>query len=745
MVYTTRWISHGGQNGSVVGCQLERFKRADAGGLRMRSIGALIAWTAILTVPLAMVGTLKTDNVDDAYRLAQLSDRESSMAANEAPQAKKPVEFFVSPQGNDAWSGKFPDPTGNDGPFATIERARDAVRALPRANDEPQSVRVVLRRGTWFLNKPLEFGPEDSGLPYGRMGEGKYAVTYTAAPGEKVRISGGRRLDSGHWGNVNGRKAWVVDIPEVKQGQWTFHQLFVNGERRPRTRLPKEGGYRIESVPDAVAGREHDVDTDRRFVYAGTDIQPWHHLQDVELVVAATCVASRMFIHAVDVEKRLVTFDRTSRGPVMYGGRPIYWVENVFEALDTPGQWYLDRALGRLYILPKEGEDLATAEIIAPRLTYLVRITGKKDAPARFIHFQGITFSHTEWHEPPDWPREGTYTGAWYDIPGAISLTHAFRCAVTHCVIEHASPYAIEVREGCSDTRIAANRMTDLGAGGVKLWFGSARSMVADNEISHTGLIFLTSYGICVSDSAGNFVAYNHIYDRHYTGILVGWLMEFQPSNAFGNVVEHNHVHDIGKGIMSDMGGIYTEGVCGGSRIRYNVVHDIRARLGDNNGIYLDSGADILVEKNLSYRCQPLHVHFTRNITFENNIFALGEIQVTNAGTFQVPLDEYQFRRNIVYFNQGRVFGRWNPENRNVTADHNLYWSTSSQPLLFGTKTLAEWQAAGKDPHCVVADPLFMDPEHGDFRLRPGSPAAKIGFEPWDLSDIGPREPPGAW
>ena len=91
------------------------------------------------------------------------------------------------------------------------------------------------------------------------------------------------------------------------------------------------------------------------------------------------------------------------------------------------------------------------------------------------------------------------------------------------------------------------------------------------------------------------------------------------------------------------------------------------------------------------------------------------------------------------------MLGRWNPENHNATFDRNLYWSTSGQPLLFGTATLAEWQAAGKDSHGMVADPLFMDPEQGDFRLRPGSPAAKIGFEPWDLSDIGPRVPPGEW
>src|SRR2546430_2770252 len=167
--------------------------------------------------------------------------------------------------------------------------------------------------------------------------------------------------------------------------------------------------------------------------------------------------------------------------------------------------------------------------------------------------------------------------------------------------------------------------MGALGAGGIKFWFNSPRTPVADNEIAHTGMIFLTSYGICVMDSPGNQIIYNHIYDRHYTGILVGWAMNFEESNAFGNVVEHNHVHDIGKGEGVDMGGIYTEGICARSRIRDN---------------------------------------------------GLG---------------------------------------------------------------FAEWQAAGKDLHSIIGDPLFVDPERGDFRLRPGSPTAQIGFEPWDLSSVGPR------
>jgi hypothetical protein len=647
------------------------------------------------------------------------------------------VEFLVSPQGNDAWSGKAAERVGNDGPFATIERGRDAARALLR--ERRQAVRIVLRGGTYYLNHPLEFGPEDSGA------EGA-PVVYAAAPGEEVVISGGSRLEGGQWARVNGQKAWVVDIPEVKEGQWNFRQLFVNGERRPRTRLPREGFYQIESVPEQdTTQRQDDINGDWQFVYADTDIQPWHNLQDVEIVAAATCTSNRLLIQEVDVEQHLVTFDRISRGPLMYGGNPAYWLENVLEALDTPGQWYLDRPLGRLYYLPKPGEDLEKAEIIAPRLSRLVSIEGTQETPVKHLRFQGITFAHTEWLEPPDWPREGRYTGAWYDVPAAISLTHALECVVTRCVIEHGVAYGVEVREGCRDVEISRNRMSDLGAGGVKLWFKSARTTVSDNEISHTGMIFLTSYGICVGDSPGNQIIYNHIYDRHYTGILIGWSMYFEESNAYGNVVEHNHIHHIGLGVMSDMGGIYTEGICGGTRIRYNVVHDIRTRLGDNNGIYHDSGADILVEKNLVYRCTPLHIHYTRNIRLENNILALGEwTQITRAGVFETPLLEYSFQRNIVYFSQGRVVGSWNPANRNCVYERNLYWNVSGEPLLFGDKGWAEWQAAGKDLHSLIADPLFVDPEQGDFQLRPGSPAAQIGFEPWDLSDVGPRPLPAA-
>ncbi len=131
------------------------------------------------------------------------------------PDAKpQTADYFVSPQGQDRWSGRLADPDGNDGPFATIARARDAVRDRLRNRKGSRPVRVVLRGGTYYLDQPLELGPEDSGTE-------QAPVVYSAAAGETAILSGGRRLENGRWGEVNGRKAWVVNIPEAKAGTWS--------------------------------------------------------------------------------------------------------------------------------------------------------------------------------------------------------------------------------------------------------------------------------------------------------------------------------------------------------------------------------------------------------------------------------------------------------------------------------------------------------------------------------------------
>ena len=674
------------------------------------------------------------------------------------------ADFFVSTRGNDEWSGKLPDPGENDGPFATVERARVAVRALLKTQKGPQRVRILLRGGTYYLNSPLEFRAEDSGTE-------QAPVEYVAAPGEKVVLSGGRRLDGGRWSEVNGHRAWMVDVPQVRDGQWRFRQLFVNGGRRPRTRLPKLGEYRIESLPGYTG--DFLRSPTKQFVYSTGNIVPtWRNLRDIEIVAITRWQDNRLPIESVTPQTHTVTFDRPSLFALLSNDKPgPYWVENAFEALDTPGQWYLDRHRGVLYYLPRPGEEMQSAEIIAPRLMQVIRVVGGAGAPVHDLHFERIIVAHTEWQPPAAY---ASSLQAGIEVPGALLFDYAERCAFTGGCIEHIGNYGIEVSVGCSDIEIARNQITDVGAGGIRIghFFSwetdgsgrlterglkrkaamplgphSRRITVADNEIAHCGRFTPAAVGVFVGDNADNKVIHNHIHDLFYSGISVGSVQDFGPSQATGNIIEYNHVHDIGQGMLSDLAGIYT---CSspGARVRYNLVHDISRRDYSGWGIYPDEGShDLLIQNNLIFRCQDgaLFAHHNRNITAENNIFALGRIsQIDRGGTGGFELS---FRRNLVYYREGKAVGDYGSEHcgRDVCAfDGNLYWNASGKPALFGQKGFGEWQALGQDKTSHIADPRFVDSEKGDFRLRPGSPAAQIGFVPWDLSTAGPRRGSGA-
>jgi hypothetical protein len=678
----------------------------------------------------------------------------ASAASAENPAA----DFFVSPRGQDTWSGRSADPGENDGPFATVSRARLAVRALLKIQQEPRPVRVVLRGGTYYLDSPLEFGPEDSGTE-------KTPVIYAAAAGEQVVLSGGRRLGGGRAGEVNGRKAWVVDIPEVKAGRWRFRQLFVNGDRRPRTRLPKQGEYQIQSLPGYTG--DFLRSPTQQFVFAPGDIVPdWRNLRDVEVVGITKWLDNRLPIESVNAPTRTVTFDRASLFALVSGENPgPYWVENVFEALDTDGQWYLDRPSGVLSYLPRPDEEMPSAEIIAPRLSQVLRVAGRAGAPVHDLRFEGLIFAHTEWQPPADY---ASSLQAGIEVPGALLFDYAERCAVTDGRIEHIGNYGAQVNVGCTDIEISRNQITDIGAGGIRIghFFSwetdgsgqltergrqrkaampngphSRRITVADNEIAHCGRLTAEAVGVFVGDNADNQIVRNHIHDLFYSGISVGSVQDFGPSQATGNVIEYNHVHDVGQGLLSDLAGIYT---CStpDTRIRFNLVHHVVRRDYGGWGIYPDEGShDLLIQNNVVFRCQDgaLFAHHNRKITAENNIFALNRAQIERGG---IGGFELTCRRNIVYFTDGKAVGDYGSANcgRDVCAfDSNLYWNASGKPVLFGAKDLAQWQAIGQDQNSLIADPMFVAPEKGDFRLRAGSPAAKIGFEAWDFSAVGPR------
>jgi hypothetical protein len=155
-------------------------------------------------------------------------------------------------------------------------------------------------------------------------------------------------------------------------------------------------------------------------------------------------------------------------------------------------------------------------------------------------------------------------------------------------------------------------------------------------------------------------------------------------------------------------------------------------------GIYNDQASTgIRVANNLTYRTgtSGYTMNFGKDVTIENNIFALTSTHVMHKGTGRDESSAH-FTRNIVWFERGELLeGGWRaPEMR---FSRNLYWDASPRPATFFGMPLAQWQALGKDEGSLVADPLFVNPAQLDFRLQADSPAAKIGFVPFDDAQAG--------
>ena len=659
-----------------------------------------------------------------------------------AAQAKEEV-LYVSRQGNDAWSGRLPEPNAakTDGPFATLERARNAIRSMRARTALRTAVSVYLRGGVYALSTPFILLPQDSGTP-------EAPVTYASYRGEKVILSGGRRITgwqkklaavSGHDGLT---EIWTAPVPGVKEGEWYFHQLFVNGERRQRARAPNTGFYHADGqfLPGDPC----------RFKFHPGDIHPaWAEQGEVEVVGLEKWAEFRLPITAVDAAVDTATL-AAARQEFGDDKDARYWVENAADALDAAGEWCLDRRTGTLSYLATRGEDVSRAEIFASFLPQLIRLEGNEESnePVHDIILRGFTLAHTDWQLPAKGYAD---MQAAYDIPAALELRCARNCRIERCTFAHLGQYALEIHHGSQDDKVLESEMTDLGAGGVKIGDPeipkdtaqtASGIVVSENYIHNIGIVYPAAVGVWIGQSSGNTVAHNEIADTYYTAVSLGWTWGYGPTAAHDNHIEFNDLHNLGRGLLSDMGCIYSLGVQPGTVERNNLCHDVTRYDYGGWGIYTDEGSSqILIENNVVYRTQDggFHQHYGRENIVRNNIFALGE-QAQIRRTREETHRSFTFEHNIVYWEKGKLLdGAWS--NGQFLFDHNLYWQAGGQPIEFGKDPMVEWRERGQDTNSLLADPLFRDPAHGDFTLKPGSPAAKIGFQPIDIRRIGRRDP----
>ena len=627
--------------------------------------------------------------------------------------AAPPLRLVVSPGGN----------------LPTLEAALAQARRLRQGAGARRALRIEILGGVYRLHRPLLLTPEDSGTA-------SAPTVIAAAKGARVEITGGRRITG--W-ERRGRE-WVAPLPaELAQA----NQLFVNGRRWTRARTPNEGFITVDGPIDGAwtwgpnGGRLGSGAAS--FRYRPGDILPqWASAGRAEVVALQVWAEVRMPIRAVDPASRRVTLSAMCC-PSNRERDARYWVENAPECLDAPGEWYADAEAHEIRMIPLPGEDPRRCVVEAPALTNLLRVEGDP-AAGRMVHdvrLEGIEFRCADWRLPVDGYVD---VQAAFDVPAAVTLTGAERVAFARCRFAGLGGWAVEVGRGCLACRLDRCRMEDLGAGGARLGEFCRRPHVFDQSGGHTverclvrgiGRVYPAAVGLWIGQSGGNRIEACEVADTWQSGISVGWSWGFEASSARDNIIARNRVHQIGQGRLSDLGGIYTLGMQAGTRIAGNRVYDVRSRAGGGWGIYLDEGSSgITVEDNLVYRTTSagFFLHYGRDNVVRRNVFALSdEPNILRHRAEQSA--GLRFERNIVLCSGGLPLGgEW--ADGAFTMERNLYWSAGGYGLRFGDLTWDQWRARGHDAGSQTADPLFVAPERGDYRLKPGSPAQALGAGP---------------
>lgn len=523
------------------------------------------------------------------------------------PPVQERQAVYVSPEGSDD------NPGTKEAPFKTLEKARSVMR------DRKGGV-ALLRGGVYRLSKPLVLGPKDSHF------------AFRAYPDETAVLSGGQII-TGWQEESGGRWKATVDLRD-------FRQLYVNGKRAIRAR---------GDCPEDVKryGDNAFFDQDAGFVFSDGAMADWKNQGNMELgfynswshvICRVERITRNLDGHAV-VKMRQPWFLLASRKEGAAARMPAY-IENALELLDAPGEWYYDLPGKTLYYLPRDGEDMKTAEVVAPQLETLLRMEGNARQAVRGVVFEGVTFAEATWLRPnrighPDtqanfiihdanlFERKGDMVNVhneYLKSPANVVLHMADGCRFERCTFTRFGGAGLDIENGSKDNVVNGCAFFDVSGSAIQIGdvltqdhhpsdprFVVRNNRVMNCSIHDIGVEYQDSVGVFAGYTDGTIIAHNEIAQLPYTGISVGWgwgeedagggayeVIPFRyerPTPSGANRIECNHIHHVMLK-RNDGGGVYTLGNQPGTVIRNNHIHDNGP--GSPGGIYLDEGSGFI-------------------------------------------------------------------------------------------------------------------------------------------------------
>ncbi len=636
----------------------------------------------------------------------------------------------------------------------SLPEARAEVRRL-NAEGAGRDIDVELSPGVYYLSDPLLFEPADGGSVGHR-------VTYRAATPGEVVFFGGERIAG--WRSIGGG----VYSARVDDGR-VFHSLSENGRRCRPARYPDEGYLRTvnrhSKEPKRRFGFGDDMpvlerpDTARVFIWSGGPKGEWNWASDT------------LPIETIDYDAREIVLRHETHYEIGVGSR--FFVENDMALLTKPGEFFLHTGSSTVFYRPF-AEPIEDQTVVAPRVRRVVEFSGAEGYPVRNVSLVGIEISTCD--------TTGTIRGGSIEH-GAVHLEHAEGIEIAGCRIHHTGLHGVLITGASRRNTVRDSLIYDVGHTGVQIngprlvrCYLSRGNLVTNNHIHHTGRTVGHGAGIQLSNSGNNTITHNLV---HHTPRYAISIKGPRPGTIVGTTIEgikvtrenaHEFIHsrnntvaynDMSRANLDsqDTGVFETWGPGRGNVLHNNRLHHSDIHFSFGFGVYLDDAANwMAVTNNIVDHLQasgegtlwfPVFSKGLYNV-FENNIVAENKARRAAFGSQEMagePNRQLSIRRNVFSNNAEATHGfiSWT-DDRYAVCDENLYYENSGKYAIDNHPDVAdfdlwrEYQNRRFDSRSVVSNPRFVDPENGDFRFEPTSPAYALGITDIDHYAIGLTE-----